>query len=402
MVDNKMILVINAGSSSLKYQIIDIASNRQYLSGIAEGLTTEYSSISWQFDNEEKQSRQLSDYADHSDALLFLIDHILVQKAGLKEKIYAVGHRLVHGGEYFSQPILIDDNVITKVEEISNLAPLHNPANIMGVKAAKAAFSNVPHVAVFDTAFHQTMPKEAYLYGLPYEFYEEHHIRRYGFHGTSHAYIVEQAAKYLNKPVDEVNIISAHLGNGASICAIKNGISVDTSMGMTPLDGLLMGSRCGRLDPSIVLYIHEELGIKIKELTDILNKKSGMRGISGHSSDARILIDAAENGNERAELALNMFAYLAAKEIAAYFVPLQTIDAIVFTGGIGENSIKIRANIVNHLRAFSYELDEDKNNQLQGKLGEINKNDKKILIIPTNEELMIAKLTQKVINDGKN
>ncbi|MFV0431376.1 MAG: acetate/propionate family kinase [Alphaproteobacteria bacterium] len=392
------IFVINAGSSSLKFSIIDSDSENELVSGLAENLGLSDARIEWEIGDVEFDARFDAD-TKVVDVVRFIINKIIPEVDGLTSPIAAVGHRTVHGGEKFKEPTLMSEDILKELEALSPLAPLHNPANINGIRAAMEAFTDIPHIGVFDTAFHAYMPKNSFLYGLPYKFYREHKIRRYGFHGSSHGFMVEEAAKFLNKPINELNIISAHLGNGASIAAIKNGISVDTSMGMTPLDGLLMGTRSGHLDPSIIFYLQDELGYSIKEVKDILNKESGLYGISGVSSDCRKIIAAAQKGNERAQTALDVFAYWAAKYIGSYFVPLGHVDAIVFTGGIGENSVLIRQMIVEYLKAFDIILDEQLNQKHIRFLGKITTEESRIpaIVIPTNEELMIARYTARAI-----
>lgn len=394
----KPIFVINAGSSSLKFSIIDIDSEDELVSGLAENLGLSDARIEWEINGVEFDAHFDAE-TKAVDVVRFIIRKIIPEVKTLTKPIIAVGHRVVHGGEKFKEPTVITDEVIETLEELSSLAPLHNPANINGIMAAREAFPEVPHVGVFDTAFHAYMPKTAFLYGLPYKFYRENKIRRYGFHGSSHGYMVEEAAKFLGKKQKDINIISAHLGNGASIAAVKNGISVDTSMGMTPLDGLLMGTRSGNLDPSIIFYLQDELGYSLKQVKDILNKQSGLYGISGVSSDCRKLLAAADKGNRRAQIALDIFAYWAAKYIGSYFVPLERVDAIVFTGGIGENSRPVRAKIVNYLKAFGIDLDEKQNEAARGIMGVISTSASRIpaIVIPTNEELMIARYTARII-----
>jgi acetate kinase len=310
----------------------------------------------------------------------------------LDERIVAIGHRVVHGGEKFKTSALINAEIINEIEQVSQLAPLHNPANIVGINAATLAFPNLPQVAVFDTAYHQTIPAHAYLYALPYELYKKNGIRRYGFHGTSHFYICQQAAKMLNKPVDQTNIICAHLGNGASVTAIANGKSVDTSMGLTPLEGLVMGTRCGDIDPAINNYLISQLNYDQAQVTELFNKKSGLLGISELSNDCRLIEEAAAQGHEGAQLALDIFCYRLAKYIASYTVPLGELDAVVFTGGIGENSDVIRANVLSLLKIFGFTLDHQANLDARfGNAGFINgPTGPKAIVIPTDEELVIA------------
>ncbi len=390
----KPIFVVNAGSSSLKFSVIDIESEQNIVSGLAEKLGLPDARMEWEIDGVEFDAT-FHEHTQVVDIVNFIIDEILSQLNKLTSPIMAVGHRVVHGGEEFCKPTIINDEILEKLKDVSVLAPLHNPANIKAIEATRKVFDSIEHVAIFDTAFHANMPQSAFLYGLPYRFYSEYKIRRYGFHGSSHSYMLEEAAKFLGKAPEETNIISAHLGNGASIAAIKNGISVDTTMGMTPLDGLLMGTRSGNLDPSIIFHLQDQLGYSLNEVKDTLNTKSGLLGLSGVSSDCRKLLAAAEKGNEHAQLALDMFSYWAAKYIASYFVPLQRVDAIVFTGGIGENSVPVRQKIMEQLKALHVQIDGKRNQEMRGKLGIITAEKSAIsaIVIPTNEELMIARHT---------
>ena len=314
------------------------------------------------------------------------------------DEIDAVGHRFVHGGEKATKSALINDEVKAIIEDSAKFAPLHNPANLMGLKACEELLPNVPNVAVFDTAFHQTMPAKTYLYGIDYKYYEEDGIRKYGFHGTSHNYITNRAAELLEKPLEETNIISAHLGNGSSITAVKEGKSFDTTMGLTPLEGLVMGTRSGDLDPAVVTYIEEKDGVSASDMNNILNKESGVLGVSGVSSDFRDLEDAAKEGNERAKFALDMFATRAKRYIAGYMAEIEKVDAIVFTGGIGENSIVMREDILKGFEQFGIKIDPEKNN-VRGGEHVISTDDSKvkIMVIATNEELMIARDTKNLV-----
>lgn len=331
---------------------------------------------------------------NHKVAVKMMLDALLDENHGVLKsisEISAVGHRVVHGGEKFSGSVKITDEVMAVLKECVDIAPLHNPPNIIGIEAAKELLPDVPMVGVFDTAFHQTMPKYAYIYGLPYELYEKYGVRRYGFHGTSHRFVSAEAAKMLNKPIEEIKIITLHLGNGSSISAVKNGKSVDNSMGFTPLEGILMGTRSGNIDPAIVPFIMEKEGLSSDEINNYLNKKCGVYGVSGVSSDFRDLEDAAQKGNSRAQLALEIFAYQAKKFIGSYAAAMNGLDAIVFTGGIGENSSSMRMMICENMEFFGLKIDEQKN-QVRGKQADISADDAntKILVIPTNEELMIA------------
>jgi len=388
---NKLVLVLNCGSSSLKFAVINANDGEEIISGLAECFNLPDARIKWKF-NGKKESSTLPENSAHSAAISFIVNDIINKIDGLAEQFIAVGHRIVHGGEKFTKSAIIDESVLEGIEECASLAPLHNPAHILGIKAAQAAFPSLTQVAVFDTAFHQTMPAKAFLYALPYNLYKQSHIRRYGMHGTSHLFVTDEAAKALNKPVNETNIISAHLGNGASVAAIKNGQSVDTSMGMTPLAGLVMGTRCGDIDPSIIEHLIEREGYSLKGVMDMLQKQSGLLGISGLSSDCRDIEENYQKGHEGATLAIEMFSYRLAKYIASYAVPLGRIDAIVFTGGIGENSDIIREKVLNNLTIFGYKVDADRNKAaLFGKQGVITAEGSPIaMVIPTNEEWVIA------------
>ena len=386
---NKFVFVLNCGSSSLKFALIDSQSQQQVLSGLADALGSAKPILKIKYQG-NKETIELAKQAAHQIAIDTLVE--LLKKYQLDESIIAIGHRVVHGGEKFQQSVIITDDVIDQIEQVSQLAPLHNPANIIGIKAAQKAFGLLPQVAVFDTAFHQTLPEKAFLYALPYALYKEHGIRRYGFHGTSHYFITQQAAKTLNIDVDKLNIISAHLGNGASITAIKNGKSIDTSMGLTPLEGLVMGTRTGDLDPAISQYLIEQLNYTQTQVNVLFNQKSGLLGISELSNDCRIIEEQALAGHQGAKLALDIFCYRLAKYIASYTVPLGRLDALVFTGGIGENSDVIRANVLNLLKIFGFSVNEQANLAARfGQAGIItNERGPTALVIPTNEELVIA------------
>ncbi|NTS75564.1 acetate kinase [Catenovulum sp. SM1970] len=389
MTEGQFALVLNCGSSSLKFAIVNTDTAENILTGLAECLGADDARIEWKLDG-KKQGLSLGADAMHQVAIDQLVK--LIHQQDLDTCLSAVGHRVVHGGEQFTQSVLINAEVKATIKEMSKLAPLHNPANLLGIEAAQKSFPHLPQVAVFDTAFHQTMPQQAYLYALPKALYKQHGIRRYGFHGTSHYFVTQQAAKTLNKPVLEVNLITAHLGNGCSVSAVKNGQSVDTSMGLTPLAGLVMGTRSGDVDPGIVMYLNQQLGHSIDEIDKVLNKQSGLLGISEFSNDCRALEEAAAENNPGAQLALEVFSYQLAKFIAAYTVPLGRLDALVFTGGIGENSSFIRQTVLNHLTIFGFELDEQANLAARfGNTGIITRESSpKALVIPTNEELVIA------------
>ena len=387
------ILVINAGSSSLKYQLLNPDTQEVLAKGLCERI-----GIDGKFTYKPAGKDPIKD-ADvamptHSEAIQTVLHALVDEKNGVissMKEIDAVGHRVVHGGEKFAQSVLITDEVMAAIEECNPLAPLHNPANIIGIKACQELMPGTPMVAVFDTAFHQTMPAKAYMYALPYEYYEKDKVRRYGFHGTSHKYVAGRAAAMLGKPIEELKLISCHLGNGSSVTAIDGGKSVDTTMGFTPLAGLPMGTRSGDLDAGILEYIMGKYGYDIKEMVSILNKKSGVLGISGVSSDFRDLENAHKEGNERAGLAVDMFNYGVKKYIGAYAAAMGGVDAIIFTAGVGENGPDTRANVVSGLEFMGVKIDPEKNNT-RGKEVDVATDDSKvrILVIPTNEELMIA------------
>ncbi len=399
------VLVINAGSSSLKYQLIDTENESVLAKGNAERIGIPNSLLNHSPAGKDKVVIN-SDMKDHSDAIKLVIDSLIHPEYGVikdMSEINAVGHRVVHGGERFSESAVIDDEVLEAIKANVELAPLHNPANIMGIQACKKVMPNTPMVAVFDTAFHQTMPKEAYLYAIPYEDYEQYAIRRYGFHGTSHKYVSRRAAQLLGKPLESLRIITCHLGNGSSITAIDKGKSVDTSMGFTPLEGLPMGTRCGSIDPAIMSYLAEKKKMDGKEITNYLNKKCGVLGVSGISSDFRDLEAAAEENNERAITALKLFSYQVKKFIGAYAAAMGGVDCIVFTAGIGENTPIIREQACCDLEFLGIKIDDAKNQVVlgrDGREGEINTDDSKVkvLIVPTNEELMIARETVELCN----
>ncbi|WP_036728196.1 acetate kinase [Peptoniphilus mikwangii] len=397
------ILVINCGSSSLKYQLIDMDGEKVIAKGLVERIAIEGSRIKHETIGKEKKVIE-EPLKDHNDALKLVMNSIVDPEFGAiksLDEIGAVGHRVVHGGEDFAQSVVIDDKVMEAINKNVEVAPLHNPPNIMGIEACKSLLPNVKQVAVFDTAFHQTMPPINYLYAIPYKFYEKYKIRRYGFHGTSHMYITNRTAEILGKDVNEINLITCHLGNGSSITAVKNGKSYDTSMGFTPLDGLAMGTRSGIIDPAIVPYLMEKEHLSAEQVNNILNKESGVLGISGVSSDFRDIEDACSEGNERSKLALDIFENNVRKIIGAYmteFKSLDEIDAIVFTAGLGENSKETRANIINGLSAFGLKIDDEANN-MRGEERIISSPESKIkvLSIPTNEELMIARDTLRLV-----
>ena len=387
--EKTLVFVLNCGSSSLKFSLIDSQSHDEVLSGLGDALGSDAPLIKYKYQG-NKQTIDLPASATHQIAVDTIVT--LLADLSLTDAVIAVGHRVVHGGELFTQSVVITDHVLSQLEQLSKLAPLHNPANIIGIKAASQAFPSLKQIAVFDTAFHQTMPEKAYIYALPRLLYKDHGIRRYGFHGTSHLYITQQAAAILDKPLDDINIISAHLGNGASVTAIKSGKSVDTSMGLTPLEGLVMGTRCGDLDPAISQYMIDQLDYTNEQVNDIFNKKSGLLGLSDISNDCRIVEERAEKGDALCKLAIDVFCYRLAKYIASYTVPLGRLDALVFTGGIGENSDMIRTKVIDQLTIFGFEVDAQANLSARfGKGGKITTTNSPIaMVIPTNEELVIA------------
>lgn len=394
---SKLVLVLNCGSSSLKFAIVDAQSGDEHLTGLAECLNLPEARIKWKMDG--KHEAQLGNGAAHTEALTFIVDTILASKPELAENLGAIGHRVVHGGEHFTQSALITDEVLKGIHDAASFAPLHNPAHIVGIEAAKKAFPALKNVAVFDTAYHQTMPEEAYLYALPYNLYKEHGIRRYGMHGASHFFIANAAAEQLGKPVDEVNIINCHLGNGASVCAIKNGKSVDTSMGMTPLEGLVMGTRSGDLDPAIIFHLHDALGYSVEQINTMLTKESGLQGLTEVTSDCRFVEDNYGE-KEEATRAMNVFCHRLAKYVASYTATLDgRLDAIVFTGGIGENSGPIRELVLERLALLGVEVDKERNLKARfGGEGVITTDASRVpaMVISTNEELVIAQDTARL------
>ncbi|WP_409420550.1 acetate kinase [Pseudaeromonas sp. ZJS20] len=388
---SKLVLVLNCGSSSLKFAVIDAASGEEQLSGLAECLQLDDARIKWKLDG-NKGSAELGAGAAHQAALDFIVREILANKPELNGNLFAVGHRVVHGGEKFTRSVIINDEVIRGIEDCATLAPLHNPAHLVGIRAAQQAFPGLPNVAVFDTAFHQTMPEQAYLYALPYKLYKKNGIRRYGMHGTSHYYISLQAAEILGKPVNELNIINCHLGNGGSVCAIKNGLSVDTSMGMTPLEGLVMGTRCGDIDPAIIFHLHDALGYSVEQINNLLTKESGLLGLTEVTSDCRYAEDNYDS-EVAAKRAMDLYCYRLAKTIGGYVAALDgRLDAVVFTGGIGENSAPIRELTLNRLGLLGFKVNPEANLTARfGKQGIISEEGSTLaLVIPTNEEWVIA------------
>ena len=398
------VLVINCGSSSLKYQVLDMQNESLMCKGLVERIGMDGSVINHTKIGMDKVVKEVP-MKDHKDAIAQVLDAVQNPEYGVvksMDEIGAVGHRVVHAGEKYAESVLITDDVIKALEECVELAPLHNPPNLMGIAACRELMAETPMVGVFDTAYHQTMPPESYIYAIPYEYYEKYGIRRYGFHGTSHKFVAQRAAAMLNTNINDLKIITCHLGNGASVTAIKHGRVVDTSMGFTPLEGLVMGTRCGDIDPAIVTYIREKENLPQGVANEILNKKSGVLGISGVSSDFRDLEDALSEGNERAALALRVFAHKVRFYIGAYIAEMNGVDAIVFTAGVGENDVYMRDIICTNLGNLGIKLDPIKN-KVRGKETEISTEDSKVklLLIPTNEELMIARDTYEIARKVK-
>ena len=395
------VLVINCGSSSLKYQLINSESEEVLAKGLCERIGINGSAITHQPEGGEKVTTEV-EMQNHTQAVQYVIEKLTDKEVGViasLDEIDAVGHRVVHGGEKFASSVVITDEIIKAIEECNDLAPLHNPANLIGINSCKEIMPNVPMVAVFDTAFHQTMPKKAYLYGLPYEYYDKYKVRRYGFHGTSHDFVSNRVAEILGTTRENLKIVVCHLGNGASVTAIKDGKSIDTSMGLTPLEGLIMGTRSGDIDPAIVTFLAEKENISAKEVIDICNKKSGVLGLSnGVSSDFRDLVTAQEEGNEFAKDALDTYAYKVAKYIGAYAMAMKGLDVVVFTAGIGENNCPLREKICEYLTTFDTTIDKEKNS-IRGEEIIISTKDSKVkvVVVPTNEELAIARETVALV-----
>lgn len=394
------ILVINCGSSSLKYQLIDSDAEQVLAKGLCERIGIEGGKFTYQIPGKEKIVKDV-DQPDHKKSISLVLEALTDKDNGVisdLSEIGAVGHRMVHGGEKFAGSALITDEMLKEVEKCNDLAPLHNPANVIGVNACRELMPDTPMVGVFDTAFHQTMPPEAYIYGIPYEYYKKFGVRKYGFHGTSHSYVSKRTAEILGIDYNTSKIIVCHLGNGASICAVENGRSVETSMGLTPLMGLVMGTRSGSIDPGVLEFIAAKEDLKMGEVLDILNKKSGVLGISGLSSDFRDIDAAIEKGDEMALLAKNAFAHKVIGYIGGYIAVMDGVDAIAFTAGVGENDPDVRAQIMSHFGYLGVEIDEEKN-KVRGKEQIISTDDSKIkvLVVPTNEELMIARETRQIV-----
>ncbi|HHE3464120.1 acetate kinase [Pasteurella multocida] len=395
----KLVLILNCGSSSLKFSILDPQTGEEKLSGLAEAFHLDDARIKWKLYG-EKGNADLGAGAAHSEALNFIVNSIFPLDPSLKEDIVAIGHRIVHGGEKFTSSVVITDEVVQGIKDAVQFAPLHNPAHLIGIEEAFKMFPRLKdkNVAVFDTAFHQTMPEEAYLYALPYSLYREHGVRRYGAHGTSHFFVSQQAAERLNVPAEQVNVITCHLGNGASIAAVRHGQCIDTSMGLTPLEGLVMGTRSGDIDPAIVFYLHDNLGLSVEEINTLLTKESGLLGLTEVTSDCRYAEDNYDK-EAPAKRALDVFSYRLAKYIGSYMAVIgERLDAIVFTGGIGENSSLVRELTLNHLKLFGYQVDSDKNKAARfGHEGVITADNTPVaMVIPTNEELVIAQDTARL------
>jgi acetate kinase len=389
------ILVINSGSSSLKFSVLEVRSESVLASGIAERLGTTEALLKFRGADDKKIEEPLSN-ADHRAALRCVIDHL---RALLPNEVDAVGHRIVHGGEYFRDAVIIDDEVVKRVEELSDLAPLHNPPGAQGIRVAWELFPDKPQVAVFDTAFHQTLPPHAFHYAIPPKFYARFRIRRYGFHGTSTQYVTQELARRLGRPLGELQLLTAHLGNGCSATAVKQGKSVDTTMGLTPLEGVVMGTRSGDVDPSLHLFLQEREGLNLREITDLLTRESGLLGVSGVSQDMRSILEAIDAGNTRAKLAVDIFCYRLARALLGLAAGLDRIDGLIFTGGIGENSAIIRARVLQHLQilrpAINLRWNEQHGRGNNGRITE--ETGLSCFVIPTNEELMIARQTAALV-----
>ncbi len=394
----KKIMSVNAGSSSLKFQLLEMPNEVVITEGIVERIGLNDAAYTIKYNG--KKDKLILPVLDHSAAVSILLED-LIKKEIIKDlnEISGVGHRIVHGGEKFNKSVLVTDEVVKEIEILADLAPLHNPAHLVGIAAFKKALPNVPQVVVFDTAFHQTMPKENYLYALPYEYYTNYGVRKYGAHGTSHQYVANEAAKLVGKPIEDLKIVTLHIGNGASLAAIKGGKVVDTSMGLTPLEGIPMGTRSGNIDPAVVEFIARKENITVSEVTNILNKKSGYLGVSGKSNDSREIEEGMLAGNERCKLALDIQYKRVADYIGSYYVLLGGIDVIVFTAGIGENSNHFREEVLNRLSVLGVEVDKERNN-VRGKATLISTDASKIkaFLIPTNEELVIARDTLRLIS----
>ncbi len=397
-----IVLVLNCGSSSIKYSVYETNNNSEVIAkGLIERIGLNESIFTHKPSGKEHY-KIITDIPDHTIGINLVIDALIDPGHGVLNdisEIGAVGHRVAHGGENFTESVLIDDKVKKDIEECSELAPLHNPANLKGILSVEKLIPGIRQVAVFDTSFHQTLPDYAYMYAIPYEYYEKYRIRKYGFHGTSHKFVANKAANLLNKNIEDLNVVTCHLGNGASITAIKGGKSVDTSMGFTPVDGLIMGTRTGEVDPGVLIYIADKEHLNVQGVSNMINKKSGVMGITNLSSDMRDLEIAANSGNERAILALNMYAYKVKKFIGAYAAAINGIDLLVFTGGVGENDFNLRKMICNDMEFLGLEFDEESNFELKGKDQVISKPESKVTVmtITTDEELVIARDTDRLV-----
>ncbi len=396
------ILVLNCGSSSIKYQLIDTTSEIVLAKGLVERIGMS-SAVLTHTPHDKEKVRIVGEILDHTIAIEYVIAVLMSPTHGVlkdKNEIDAVGHRVVHGGETFSGSVLITDRVVKALVDNIELAPLHNPPNIKGIEAAKAHLPNTPQCGIFDTSFHSTMPEHAYLYGIPYELYKRYKIRKYGFHGTSHRFVSQKAALMLGKPIEELKIITAHLGNGSSMAAIDGGKSIDTTMGFTPLEGLIMGTRCGDMDPSVILYIMSKEGLNMSEANTLMNKHSGLIGLSGDSSDMREIESGVMEGDKRAKRAFDAFTYRIKKYVGSYIAALGGCDALVFTGGIGENSPMVRNAVCSNMEFLGIKLDEERNLNVSGECSVSSDDSKvKVLRIPTNEELVIALDTEMIVNE---
>lgn len=398
-----IVLVLNCGSSSIKYQVIEMGNGNTLLAkGLVERIGLTDGVLTHKPEGKERYET-VKDIPDHTVGINLILEALVDKNHGVissLKDIAAVGHRVAHGGEFFTESVLVDEKVKHEIEKCIELAPLHNPANLKGILSMENLLPGIPQVAVFDTSFHQSMPKEAYLYALPYEFYDKYKIRRYGFHGTSHKFVAQKACDILGMDFNNSKIITCHLGNGASITAIKNGKSVETSMGFTPVDGLIMGTRCGSVDPGVLLYLADKENLNLKGINDIINKQSGVMGISGLSSDMRDLENAAANGNERAQLALDMYNFRVKKFIGGYAAVMEGVDLIVFTGGIGENDSILREKVSKSMAYMGVDFDADANKGVRGKDKVLTKPESKVkvMVVTTNEELVIATDTANIVS----
>ncbi|MDY6065153.1 MAG: acetate kinase [Finegoldia sp.] len=392
------VLVINCGSSSLKYQLFDMENEEVLCKGLVERIGIEGSKLTHKANGKKLEIEEAME--DHKVAIKHVFDALVDEEYGViksLDEVGAIGHRVLHGGDALTQSTIIDENVKAKIKEFIKFGPLHNPANLMGIEACEEIAPDKKNVAVFDTAFHQTMPAKTYMYGIPYEYYEEYRLRKFGFHGTSHKYITGRTAELLGKNPEDLNIITVHLGNGSSIAAVKNGKCFDTTMGLTPLEGLVMGTRSGDIDPTVMTFLMNEKGYSADEMNQILNKKSGVLGVSGLSSDFRDLEEAADQGNDRAKLALDMFITRVKRFIGGYMAELGHVDAISFAGGIGENSVTMRADILEGMEELGVKLDPQKNDTREESVISADDSKIKVLVVPTNEELMIARDTLELV-----